>query len=93
MTAICKIRLPEGYRTDLPDPVHVKTDFATFDKTYRFDGKDLIVERTIVVLHDKLPKAEWKRYQAFTKDIGISGETWIQLIRPASGKPPFDPGS
>jgi len=82
LTAICKIRLPEGYRTDLPDAVHVKTDFATFDKTYHFDGKDLIVERTIVVLHDKLPKAEWKRYQAFTKDIGISGETWIQLIRP-----------
>ena len=91
LTAICKIRLPEGYRTDLPDPVHVKTDFATFDKTYHFDGKDLIVERTIVVLNDKLPKAEWKRYQAFTKDIGISGETWIQLIRPPLVRPPASP--
>ena len=89
LTAICKIRLPEGYRTDLPDPVHVKTDFATFDKTYHFDGKDLIVERTIVVLNDKLPKAEWKRYQVFTKDIGISGETWIQLIRPPLASPPL----
>jgi tetratricopeptide (TPR) repeat protein len=87
LTAICKIRLPEGYRTDLPDAVHVKTDFATFDKTYHFDGKDLIVERTIVVLNDKLPKAEWKRYQAFTKDIGISGETWIQLIKPPADQP------
>ena len=36
LTAISRIRLPEGYRTDLPDPIHVKTDFATFDKTYRF---------------------------------------------------------
>jgi tetratricopeptide (TPR) repeat protein len=89
LTAICKIRLPDGYRTDLPDPVHVKTDFATFDKTYRFDGKDLIVERTIVVLNDKLPKEEWKRYQAFTKDIGISVETWIQLIRPPLASPPL----
>ena len=89
LTAICKIRLPEGYRTDLPDAVHVKTDFATFDKTYHFDGKDLMVERTIVVLHaqNKLPKTEWKRYQAFTKDIGTSGETWIQLIRPPGEKP------
>ena len=91
LTAICKIRLPEGYRTDLPDAVHVKTDFATFDKTYHFDGKDLMVERTIVVLHDKLPKTEWKRYQAFTKDIGISGETWIQLIRPPLVRPPASP--
>ncbi len=87
LTAICKIRLPEGYRTDLPDPVHVKTDFATFDKTYHFDGKDLTVERTIVVLNQKLPKTEWKHYQAFTKDIGTSGETWIQLIRPPGEKP------
>jgi tetratricopeptide (TPR) repeat protein len=87
LTAICKIRLPEGYRTDLPDAVHVKTDFAAFDKTYHFEGKDLIVERTIVVLNDKVPKTEWKRYQAFTKDIGISGETWIQLIKPPPDQP------
>jgi tetratricopeptide (TPR) repeat protein len=83
LTAICRIRLPEGYRTDLPDPIHVKTDFTTVDKTYNFDGKDLVVERTIVVLANKLPKAEWKRYQTFTKDISLDGEQWIQLIRPA----------
>ncbi len=79
-----------GLSHDLPDPVHVKTDFTTFDKTYRFDGKDIVIERTIVVLSKKLPKTEWKRYQAFGKDIGQESEPWIQLIRPAiaSGKPP-----
>jgi uncharacterized protein HemY/transglutaminase-like putative cysteine protease len=82
MTAVSHIRLPEGYHTDLPDPVHVKTDFATFDKTYRFDGKEILVERTIVVLKKKLPKEDWKKYQSFTKDIGLSGEPWIQLIEP-----------
>jgi tetratricopeptide (TPR) repeat protein len=82
LTAICRIRLPEGYRTDLPDPVHVKTDFTTFDKTYHFDGKDVVIERTIVVLANKLPKTDWKRYQTFSKDIGLNGEPWIQLIRP-----------
>ncbi len=81
LTAISRIRLPEGYRTDLPDPVHVKTDFTTFDKTYRYDGKDVVIERTIVVLAKKLPKTEWKRYQAFSKDIGLEGEPFIQLIR------------
>jgi transglutaminase-like putative cysteine protease/tetratricopeptide (TPR) repeat protein len=81
LTAISRIRLPEGYRTDLPDPVHVKTDFTTFDKTYRYDGKDVVVERTIVVLAKKLPKTDWKRYQAFSKDIGLDGESFIQLIR------------
>lgn len=62
LTAISRISLPEGYRTDLPDPIHVKTDFATFDKTYRFDGKQIVVERDIIVLKSKLPKADWKRY-------------------------------
>jgi transglutaminase-like putative cysteine protease len=84
VTAISRIRLPEGYRTDLPDPVHVKTDFTTFDKTYRYDGKDVVIERTIVVLAKKLPKTDWKRYQAFSKDIGLEGEPFIQLIRAQS---------
>ncbi len=82
LVAITHIRLPEGYRTDLPDPIHVKTGFATFDKTYRFDGKEILVERTIVVLQKKVAKADWKKYQSFTKDIGIEGEPWIQLLLP-----------
>ncbi|MFZ0690489.1 MAG: DUF3857 domain-containing protein [Acidobacteriaceae bacterium] len=82
LIATSTIVLPEGYHTDLPDPIHVKTDFATFDKTYRFDGKQIVAERTIVILKEKLPKADWKRYQAFTKDISLSGENWIQLIQP-----------
>jgi transglutaminase-like putative cysteine protease/tetratricopeptide (TPR) repeat protein len=80
LTAISHIRLPDGFHTDLPDPVHVKTDFATFDKTYRFDGKEIVAERTIVVLKKKVAKEDWKKYQSFTKDIGLSGEPWIQLI-------------
>lgn len=74
--------MPEGFHTDLPDPIHVKTDFATVDKTYRFDGKEIVAERTVVVLKQKLPKSDWKRYRQFTKDIGLEGETWIQLIKP-----------
>jgi predicted Zn-dependent protease len=96
LIAISRIHLPEGYGADLPDPVHVKTDFATFDKTYRFDGNEIAVERNIVVLKDKLPKAEWKQYQAFTKDINLDGEPWIQLIRPKAtsvlAPPPPSPG-
>jgi tetratricopeptide (TPR) repeat protein len=80
--AISRIRLPENYRTDLPDPAHVKTDFATFDKTYRFDGKEIVAERTITILKKKVAKADWKAYQHFTKDISLEGESWIQLIQP-----------
>ncbi|QNI31407.1 DUF3857 domain-containing protein [Alloacidobacterium dinghuense] len=82
MLAVTHISLPEGYRTDLPDPIHVKTDFATFDKTYRFDGKEIVAERTITVLKEKVAKSDWKAYQQFTKDISLEGEPWIQLIQP-----------
>ena len=32
----------------------------------------MVIERTIVVLAKKLPKADWKRYQAFSKNILVS---------------------
>jgi transglutaminase-like putative cysteine protease/tetratricopeptide (TPR) repeat protein len=82
LTAISRIHLPEGYHTDLPDAVHVKADFATFDKTYRYENDEVVVERTVVVLKNKVAKSDWKKYESFTKDIGLEGETWIQLIQP-----------
>ena len=81
LVAVTHIKLPEGFRTDLPDPIHVKTDFATFDKTYHFEDGEITAERTIVILKEKLPRAEWERYQKFTKDISLEGESWIQLIK------------
>ncbi len=89
LIAICRIRLPEGYRTDLPDAAHIKSNFASVDKTYRFDGKELVIERTIVVLAPKLPKSEWAQYKTFAKDSGFDGEPWIQLIRPPLSEPPL----
>ena len=83
LTARSAIRLPEGFRTDLPDPIHVKTDFATFDKTYRFENGEVITERTVVVLKRKVQKTEWKKYQEFTKNINLENDTWIQLLRAA----------
>lgn len=98
LVAISHIRLPDGYRADLPDPIHVKTTFATFDKTYRFDGKEVETERRIVVLQKKVPKSDWKKYQAFAKDISLDGERWIQLIQPTKAQviqivPPASPPS
>ncbi|HVU44700.1 MAG TPA: DUF3857 domain-containing protein, partial [Terracidiphilus sp.] len=81
LTAISRIQLPDGFRPDLPDPIHVKTDFATFDKTYRYEGKEIVVERDITVLKSKLPKADWKKYQSFTKDISLTSEAWVRLLQ------------
>lgn len=87
LTAVTTIRLPAGYQVNLPDPVHVKTDFATFDKTYRYEKGEIVAERDILVLKDKIPKADWKSYEAFTKNIDLGSESWIQLIAPEKEAP------
>lgn len=79
LTAITKITLPAGYRPDLPDPIHVKTGFATFDKTYSYEGNQIVVDRQIVILKKKIAKTDWKTYQTFTRNISLSGEDWISL--------------
>jgi hypothetical protein len=71
-----------GYRVNLPDPIHVKTGFATFDKAYKYENGEIVAERDIVVLKNKIPGADWKSYQTFTKNIGLGSEAWIQLIPP-----------
>jgi tetratricopeptide (TPR) repeat protein len=83
VTATSHIRLPDGYRPDVPDPVHVKTDFATFDKIYRFEGDEIISERTMVILENKVRKADWKKYKDFTKQISLNNEAWVQLMAPS----------
>ncbi len=82
LTAVSRIKLPDGYRTNLPDPIHIKTPFATFDKTYHFDNGEIVAERTIVVLRKKVNRADWKQYLTFTKDVNLSSEAWIQLLQP-----------
>ncbi len=83
LEAVTHIKLPEGYRADLPNSVHVKRPYATFDQTYSLDGRDLLIERTVVVTKKKVAKADWKDYRAYLKEIGAeSGENYISLIPP-----------
>ena len=84
LEAITRIQLPEGFSADLPDAVHVKRDYATFDKTYRLNKRELEVERKVVILKSKIAKADWKDYSAYTKAIGMEeGETFITLLQSA----------
>lgn len=94
-TAISRIHLPEGFGADLPDAVHVKTSFANFDKTYKLESGDLIVERVLIVRQQKLPAASWQEYKKFTEDISLGDESWVQLTSTTtanSGKHPPKPG-
>jgi tetratricopeptide (TPR) repeat protein/transglutaminase-like putative cysteine protease len=86
LKAVTHIHLPEGFIVELPDPIHVKTEFATFDKTYTFVKGEIIAERDIVILKKTIAKSDWKTYLTFTKDINLTGENWIQLLPPSTAR-------
>jgi len=71
------IHLPQGYSAEVPDAVHLKTTFATFDKTYAIKDGNLVSEFRLETLTAKVPAANWKDYKKFVDDIGT--EPWIQL--------------
>jgi tetratricopeptide (TPR) repeat protein/transglutaminase-like putative cysteine protease len=71
------IRLPQGYSADLPDAVHLKTAFASIDKTYQLKDGSLISDLHLETFMAKVPAAEWKDYKKFLDDIGQ--DPWIQL--------------
>lgn len=95
-TAISRISLPEGYSADLPAAVHLRTDFASFDKTYRLEtektGIVLVTERALVLNVDKLPASRWADYKRFV-NAAVGAEPWIQLTSTAkTGSHPPAPG-
>jgi tetratricopeptide (TPR) repeat protein len=76
-TAKSTVRLPAGYGVELPDAIHLKTAFATFDETYRVQDSSLVSEFTLEFLKGKVDAAEWQSVKKLADDIGV--QPWIQL--------------
>jgi tetratricopeptide (TPR) repeat protein len=79
------IHLPVRFTPDLPDGVHVKTAFATYDETYSFANGALTVDRKVVVLASKVPAKNWKAYKKFVSDTSLFDLTYIQLLANGTG--------
>jgi tetratricopeptide (TPR) repeat protein len=95
-TAISIIKLPDGWGAELPDGIHQKTAFASFDKTYKIDHETLTVERRVEIFQKRVPAADWKAYKKWLDATVSEGETFIQLTSmgtKAEEKGPPKPGS
>lgn len=94
-TAKSTVRLPAGYSAELPNAIHLKTAFATFDETYRMQDGSLVSEFTLEVLKGKVDAAEWQSVKKLSDGIGV--QPWIQLTSKerAGGKdgPPLAGGN
>jgi len=74
-----ELKLPDGWGVELPEALHAKSDFATFDLTYRFDKGTIYVERKIVVLRQKIPASDWRTYKKWGDAFNMGYDSFIQL--------------
>ncbi len=79
-TSTSAMKLPDGWGVELPEAVHAKSAYATYDETYRFEKGTLYAERRIAVLQDKVPVADWKSYKKWADAADLGNEQYVQLI-------------
>ena len=77
-----EMQLPEGWRSELPEAVHARAPFATCDVTYSLKDHKLVAERRFTVLQSKVPVKDFKQYQSWYDESGVSGVPYIQLLPP-----------
>ena len=80
-TSMSAMKLPEGWGVELPEEVHEKSPYATYDETYHFEKGTLYAERRIEVLKEKVPATEWKSYKKWADDADLAHDQWIKLVR------------
>jgi tetratricopeptide (TPR) repeat protein len=91
-TSTAEMKLPEGWGVELPEAVHEKTAFATYDQSYRFEKGTLYSERRLVILQRKVPAEQWKVYKKWQDAIGLENEAFVQLIHTGGGEAPHKAG-
>lgn len=79
-TSTSAMKLPEGWGAVLPDAIHTKSTYATFDESYRFEKGTLYAERRIEILKEFVPVADWKTYKGWLDQWGLMQDRWVQLV-------------
>jgi tetratricopeptide (TPR) repeat protein len=74
------MKLPDGWGAELPDAIHAKSAYASYDETYRIEKGTVYAERRIEVLTEKVPVAEWKTYKKWVDNWDLTHDRWIQLL-------------
>jgi tetratricopeptide (TPR) repeat protein len=78
-TSTAEMKLPEGWGVELPEAVHAKSVYVTYDETYRFEKGTLYAERKIEVLQDRVPVNDWKSYKKWADTVDLGNEQFVQL--------------
>jgi tetratricopeptide (TPR) repeat protein len=79
------MKLPEGWGAVLPEAIHQKSKWATYDETYKFEKGTLYSERRIEVLQPRVEVKDWKEYGKFATAADVGNEQYIQLVKHDAG--------
>lgn len=90
-TSTSAMKLPDGWGVELPEAIHAKSFYATYDETYRFEKGTLYAQRRIEVLQEKVPVADWKTYKKWADTVDLGNEQYVQLTH--TGDKPASAGS
>jgi len=85
-SATSEMKLPEGWSAELPEAVHARSGYATYDETYRLDKGTLYADRRVEVLQRKVPVAGIKAYKTWADKVDLGNDKYVQLTGMA-GKP------
>ncbi|HVG27543.1 MAG TPA: DUF3857 domain-containing protein [Acidobacteriaceae bacterium] len=81
-TSTAEMTLPKGWTAELPEAVHEKATFATYDLSYRFENGTLYTERRVTVLEQKVPAKDWKTYKKWADAVSLGMEMYVPLHKP-----------
>ena len=80
-----QIALPDGFKVEeVPPNVSLKTDFATYDRTYELNGGTLKIVEKLVRLNAKMPVNRYQEVKKFYEDA-IHAQRQQVVLRAADG--------
>ncbi len=78
-TVHTELKLPAGWKADLPAAVHEHTAFVALDKTYILKDGTLTVDRKLEILRKEVPVSDWRTYKKWFDATLKEGEPFVQL--------------
>lgn len=89
ITSTAQVKLPPGWKAELPEAVHARSAYGNYDLTFRFDQGTVYAERHWTLSKANVPQADWKTYKAWTDKLAAGTDPYVQLrttATAASGK-------
>jgi len=81
------VRLPQGYKPQLPSNLDLKYDFAEYHASYSLDRGALVAKRRLLIKLHEVSVAKFEDYRAFVKKLQNDVNQYVQTSSSSLGAP------